>query len=187
MAKRQNSVSARRAAQDHISALRLESPFHPRLDALSQQNDWYGWSGYKATLSLWDEELEYFAIRSQAALFDISPTPRKVKPPAPKPAPKRKPTIEERAILGINDAIQNVARQHLKAMEAIPQVLGTVTDLLLPRTSGDGKGATGGLPGIPDLAQMVAPKTPFNATVTFSSQRGQTASIVACPVRLIWL
>ena len=24
-------------------------------------------------MSLWDEELEYFAIRSQAALFDISP------------------------------------------------------------------------------------------------------------------
>lgn len=101
-----------------------------------------------------------------AALFDMSPVPRKVKPPAPKPAPKRKPTIEERAILGINDVIQNVARQHLKAMEAIPQVLGTVTDMLLPRPAGDGKGGTGELPGLPDLAQMVAPKTPFNATVT---------------------
>lgn len=73
MAKRQHSMTARRAAQDHIRALRLESPFHPRLEALSQQNDWYSWAGYKAPLSLWDEELEYFAIRSQAALFDISP------------------------------------------------------------------------------------------------------------------
>ena len=36
-------------------------------------NDWYNWAGYRAPHSLWDEELEYFAIRSQAALFDISP------------------------------------------------------------------------------------------------------------------
>ena len=66
-------TSARRKAQSHIDRLRLESPFHPRLEALSQQNDWYSWAGCKAPLSLWDEELEYFAIRSQAALFDISP------------------------------------------------------------------------------------------------------------------
>lgn len=66
-------TSARVASQSHIDRLRLESPFHPRLEALSQQNDWYSWAGYKAPLSLWDEEIEYFAIRSQAALFDISP------------------------------------------------------------------------------------------------------------------
>lgn len=65
--------AGRRKAQKHIDHLRLESPFHPRLEALSQQNDWYTWAGTKAPLSLWDEELEYFAIRSQAALFDISP------------------------------------------------------------------------------------------------------------------
>ena len=35
--------------------------------------DWYNWAGYRAPNSLWDEELEYFAIRSQAAVFDISP------------------------------------------------------------------------------------------------------------------
>ncbi|MGB3503714.1 MAG: aminomethyltransferase family protein [Mesorhizobium sp.] len=64
---------ARRAAQSHIEQLRLETPFHPRLAALSQQNDWYSWAGYKAPHSLWDEEIEYFAIRSQAAVFDISP------------------------------------------------------------------------------------------------------------------
>lgn len=73
MATATKSTSARRDAQAHIEMLRLETPFHPRLEALSQQNDWYTWAGYKAPLSLWDEELEYFAIRSQAALFDISP------------------------------------------------------------------------------------------------------------------
>ena len=35
--------------------------------------EWYNWAGYRAPSSLWDEELEYFAIRSQAAVFDISP------------------------------------------------------------------------------------------------------------------
>lgn len=67
------SLETRRAAQSHIAQLRLESPFHTRLAALSQQHDWYSWAGYKAPHSLWDEEMEYFAIRSQAAVFDISP------------------------------------------------------------------------------------------------------------------
>jgi aminomethyltransferase len=40
---------------------------------LMKRNDWYSWGGYRAPNSLWDDELEYFAIRSQAALFDISP------------------------------------------------------------------------------------------------------------------
>ena len=68
-----HALATRRAARSHIEHLRLESPFHPRLAALSQKNDWYSWAGYKAPHSLWDEEMEYFAIRSQAAVFDISP------------------------------------------------------------------------------------------------------------------
>ncbi len=65
--------AARKAAQSHIEQLRLETPFHSRLAALSQKNDWYDWAGCKAPMSLWDEEMEYFAIRSQASLFDLSP------------------------------------------------------------------------------------------------------------------
>lgn len=67
------STATRLAAQGHIANLRLDSPFHPRLAALSQQNDWYSWAGTRAPASLWDGEMEYFAIRSQAAVFDISP------------------------------------------------------------------------------------------------------------------
>jgi aminomethyltransferase len=70
---RQETFSARTAAQSHFRTLRLGTPFQPRLDALARTNDWYDWAGYRAPNSLWDEELEYFAIRSQAALFDISP------------------------------------------------------------------------------------------------------------------
>jgi aminomethyltransferase len=66
-------IDARTAAQGHFRQLRLPSPFQPRIDALMKTEEWYNWAGYRAPNSLWDEELEYFAIRSQAALFDISP------------------------------------------------------------------------------------------------------------------
>jgi diacylglycerol O-acyltransferase len=102
-----------------------------------------------------------------AALYDISPKPRAVKPPAPK-KPGRKPTVEERAILGIADVIQAVARQQIKALEAVPQYLGTLADLLTPKAGG------GGLPALPDV---LAPKTPFNVTVT--SQRSFAAREVS--------
>jgi aminomethyltransferase len=65
--------AGRIAARGHFRTLRLDTPFQPRIDALMKRNDWYSWAGYRAPNSLWDEELEYFAIRSQAALFDISP------------------------------------------------------------------------------------------------------------------
>jgi aminomethyltransferase len=68
-----DSSTARTSAQSHFRTLRLGTPFQPRIDALARTNDWYNWAGYRAPHSLWDEELEYFAIRSQAALFDISP------------------------------------------------------------------------------------------------------------------
>jgi len=69
----QSGHAMRIAGQQHFRTLRLPTPFQPRIEALAARQDWYSWSGYKAPLSLWDEELEYFAIRSQAALFDISP------------------------------------------------------------------------------------------------------------------
>ncbi|MGP2494032.1 aminomethyltransferase family protein [Mesorhizobium sp. PUT5] len=67
------ATKARQAAQAHFRTLRLGTPFQPRIDALAKTDEWYNWAGYRAPQSLWDEELEYFAIRSQAALFDISP------------------------------------------------------------------------------------------------------------------
>lgn len=77
MAASEKAVAApireRAEAQKHIARIRLETPFHPRLDALMQTGEWYDWGGYRSPHALWDEELEYFAIRSQAALFDMSP------------------------------------------------------------------------------------------------------------------
>jgi len=67
------TLADRKAAQGHIGRIKLDTPFQPRLDALMQTQEWYDWAGYRAPHSLWSEELEYFAIRSQSALFDISP------------------------------------------------------------------------------------------------------------------
>ncbi len=67
------TANPRLAAQSHFRTLRLPSPFQSRIEALAKTEEWYNWAGYKAPNELWDEELEYFTIRSQAALFDISP------------------------------------------------------------------------------------------------------------------
>jgi diacylglycerol O-acyltransferase len=101
-----------------------------------------------------------------AAMYDMGPVPRKVKPPIPK-KPVRIPSIEERAIIGINDLIQSVAKQHIKALEAIPQVLGTLTDLIAPpKDPKTGATSGSGAPGLPDLPNLLAPKTPFNVTAS---------------------
>ena len=52
----------------------LETPFHARTAALCQHRRWRNWSGYASALSYEPgHEYEYYAIRSGAALFDISP------------------------------------------------------------------------------------------------------------------
>jgi aminomethyltransferase len=51
----------------------IETPFHPRLEAVSRAKSWTGWAGYISPLVLDTVEFEYFAIRNQATLFDISP------------------------------------------------------------------------------------------------------------------
>jgi aminomethyltransferase len=71
--RRHDALAIRLALQPHFRRLKLHTPFQPRLDTLNLQEAWYDWAGYKAPAALWDEELEYFAIRSQAAVFDISP------------------------------------------------------------------------------------------------------------------
>ena len=52
----------------------LETPFHPRTGALCHHRRWRNWSGYAIALSYeLSHEYEYYAVRSGAALFDISP------------------------------------------------------------------------------------------------------------------
>jgi aminomethyltransferase len=51
----------------------IETPFGPRLRALSIVHRWKGWAGYASPAVLNSVESEYFAIRNQATLFDMSP------------------------------------------------------------------------------------------------------------------
>ncbi|TNF63074.1 MAG: aminomethyl transferase family protein [Rhodobacteraceae bacterium] len=51
----------------------IPGPVHDRLTAQSRKLGWYGWAGYAAPSVLDSVEFEYFAMRNQAALFDVSP------------------------------------------------------------------------------------------------------------------
>ena len=49
------------------------TPFYPRAAAASRTNRWHQWKAYTVADSFIDVELEYFAIRNQAAVFDLTP------------------------------------------------------------------------------------------------------------------
>ena len=51
----------------------LESPLHARTAPLCLTGDWSRWGGYATVNSYGTVELEYFAIRNAATLFDLSP------------------------------------------------------------------------------------------------------------------
>ena len=57
----------------HVPIGLIETPFQPRLEGLSTAKSWTNWAGYISPLTLDTVEFEYFAIRNQATLFDISP------------------------------------------------------------------------------------------------------------------
>jgi aminomethyltransferase len=54
--------------------LPIPTPFYPREQALNESHEWREWSGYLAA-SLYEpiHDREYYAIRSSAALIDVSP------------------------------------------------------------------------------------------------------------------
>lgn len=66
-------IAERKALQNHVDRPIWDTPFQPRLDALSRSHDWYVWAGYRSAVSLTDEEMEYTALRNACGMFDISP------------------------------------------------------------------------------------------------------------------
>ncbi|MEJ8570151.1 aminomethyltransferase family protein [Microbaculum marinum] len=59
--------------REHFREPLWQTPFHPRLEALSRTKAWYNWGGYQVASVLRSEENEYFAIRNATALFDVTP------------------------------------------------------------------------------------------------------------------
>lgn len=59
--------------QDHYKVRVRGTPFHERTAALNLNNDWQRWAGYTVANSYFSTELEYFAIRNAATLYDVSP------------------------------------------------------------------------------------------------------------------
>ena len=51
----------------------IPGPVHDRLEAQSRSKAWYDWAGYIAPSTLDSMEFEYFALRNQVSLFDVSP------------------------------------------------------------------------------------------------------------------
>src|SRR3990172_2691792 len=52
----------------------IPTPFHSRTSPLCTTQEWRDWSGYLSAVTYQpSHELEYYAIRSAAALFDVSP------------------------------------------------------------------------------------------------------------------
>lgn len=51
----------------------IPTPLQSRMEAISTAKSWTNWAGYISPLVLDTVEFEYFAIRNQSTLFDISP------------------------------------------------------------------------------------------------------------------
>ena len=58
---------------DHVPVALIPTPFQTRMEDISTAKSWINWAGYISPLTLDTVEFEYFAIRNQATLFDVSP------------------------------------------------------------------------------------------------------------------
>lgn len=57
----------------HDTRMLRPTAFHPRLATLNEACSWYNWKGYAAPERLEQVDLEYFAIRNTASVFDLCP------------------------------------------------------------------------------------------------------------------
>ncbi len=59
--------------REHFRWPLLPTPFTVRIEADNPRRSWMGWAGHLSPATLDSVEQEYFAIRNQATLFDVSP------------------------------------------------------------------------------------------------------------------
>jgi len=60
-------------AANHYRSEVLKTPFHGRAVAHMRSNEWSRWSGFATVSRFHAADLEYFAIRNTATVFDLSP------------------------------------------------------------------------------------------------------------------
>ncbi|MFK8021627.1 MAG: aminomethyltransferase family protein [Pseudomonadales bacterium] len=58
---------------DHNPIMMLQTPFHSRVAAACEINEWGDWQGYTTPSCYTNVEMEYFAIRSNTGVFDLTP------------------------------------------------------------------------------------------------------------------
>ena len=59
--------------KEHYRQAMQHTPFHARLAALTQTEEWTSWNGYMAPRVLDKLSTEYFAVRSSCSVMDMSP------------------------------------------------------------------------------------------------------------------
>lgn len=103
------------------------------------------------------------------ALYDVTPTPREVAPPPPRPAAAKPAPSSPTAVdplKGITDIMSNMMRQQVRMWQAAPDIVNAMTNAFLAKP-GETPKALGTLQSlVSQLPTLNAPKTPFNATIT---------------------
>ena len=101
-------------------------------------------------------------------MYDITPEPRRVKPP--EPARPAAPSIPN----PIGDLVSSMVRFQLDMWRTAPEVMGNVASMFFPKVPRSAPLAQY-LPQSPvrELPKLIAPRTPFNATIT--SERSYAA------------
>lgn len=59
--------------REHFRQAMQHTPFHARIAALSQSEEWASWNGYMAARVLDKLSTEYFAVRSGCSVMDLTP------------------------------------------------------------------------------------------------------------------
>lgn len=103
------------------------------------------------------------------ALYDVTPTPREVAPPPPRPAAAKPAPSSPTAVdplKGISDIMGNMMRQQVRMWQAAPDIVNAMTNAFLAKPGETPKALTTLQSLVSQLPTLNAPRTPFNATIT---------------------
>lgn len=67
------NFTIRPGSEPPVSLAAIRTHFHARTSVLNLRNEWKQWKGYTVSETYDDAELEYFALRNSAGVFDLCP------------------------------------------------------------------------------------------------------------------